>query len=162
MVIHEKEMQLTQAATEYVEWSSKKHGEYKVNVLFSDFYPIISNKTFVSVDYDAYNEKKHRGVTLFRPIKNMRHCQYLIDFLFTECGVQDILISKNNKSGAFKGRLINEDGTELKISGLYSEVEVKFALFYLFMTDEDIVEDIKEIRAFNINENKSKNVKGGK
>ena len=146
-MIQKDEIRLTDEITELMEWDLRDSKDIKdVKVYYCDFIPILIGKCNVSNITTMFKHGKDDRLIYFRPMKNGKHCQFLVDYLYEHEGeIEDILISKDKDTKLYSGRIIIEDGSEYKLTDHYTETELKFALFYLYYTGKDITKTIKRI-----------------
>lgn len=93
----------------------------------------------------------------FKPLKNSRHCQYLINFLYEqEDDILDIKIIKfdeEDEKRKYQAQVIQKDTLEVMLETDLrdTETEAYFVLFYLWFSTEDetIEEKLKVIKEFD-------------
>jgi hypothetical protein len=105
--------------------------------IFFDGFPVVaprSNKTFVEYrDYDKY--PAYHSHIVFRPLRNHRHSQILIDWLFAEnCNDDFNIISKDGKWFIKKN---NKKIIELaeKNCKTLAECKVRLYLYYYYLEE---------------------------
>ena len=151
MKFHTDEINFTNEILNSLEWVERKLEGKKVNVLYCNYFPVMINKTFL-VKLSRHEEKiKDVEFTFFRPIRNGKHCQIMIDGAYEiDESINEIVTTRDTKSKKFTGWLETNDGKKIKVSKqLYTESEIKFALLYLYWFDKDISNKLIEIHEFN-------------
>lgn len=148
--IHEDEITITNRLIELVEWSERLVDERTTPVLYCEFFPIRVNKAF-AINLTHVNKKiKDTDYVFFRPIRNGKHCQFLLDTAFEiDDNIKDFIVVKNHKQHRFSGTLLTHNGKDVKIDNMYSEAELKVALLIKYWEDEDVTKQLKAIHEFN-------------
>ena len=144
-MIQKDEIKLTNDVVEILEWDLKYDEELKVNVYYCDFFPITINRCRVSNITTMFSHGKDDKLVYFRPMKNGKHCQFLVDYLYEHEDIDEILVSKDKDTKLYSGRIVMNDGEEYKLDNHYTETELKFALFYLYYFNEDRTSTIKRV-----------------
>jgi len=128
-------------------WKSYKHSKYNYRVLTTDgIIPIIVNrKTLVKLQENVVVHDP--SMITFRPYKNGRQCQFLVDKLMEEEEIKKISIfreKQDNGKYLYSGLIIQE-GTEevmLQEDECKTETEAKFRLFFSWYFGDQYKEDI--------------------
>ena len=151
---------------ELLEWKIK--GDNKE--LFQDFFPVtISGKKLVKLDSNIKKIDYKKFIT-FKPLKNNKHCQFIIERLFDEEEVGDIFIIKddNRKYGS---KIVQKDTDEIisEVSGYNTEIDAKFRILCKYFFGNELDDLITSIKKFDtdhavpdLKDNKKKDVTVGK
>jgi len=119
----------------------EKNGE-----LYKNMFPILVNgKKLIKLGENPIYDK---NVIAFRPLRNNKHCQYLINYLFEkESGVSDILTIKNENIYSAK-ILDHHEEIMIEVDNCRTEVEAKFIVIFQFYFG-DTEKYMKKIRQFD-------------
>lgn len=152
-MINSNEIKLTNEVIDIMEWIEKKDSNGE-SILFKDFFPIMINKRHIlRPETDRHIDVNH--YFFFRPLKNQKHVQFLIDYLFdNNPELKELKVFTNNKeyyNGKYSGKLIDNNGeTVIELTNYFTEIELKFSIFYYFYNEIEVKNELKEIKMFNI------------
>ena len=141
----DEEANLYQEIIALLEWKVKKPN----NQLYNDFFPVmVSEKALVKLCLETAKLDYKKFIT-FKPLKNNKHCQFLVELLYEEQQVQDLLtIKQQNKS--YGAKIIDYENNILEeISNCDTETEAKFCVIYQYFLTDDIKDKIKPIKDFD-------------
>ena len=118
------------------------------------------DKTLVQYrDYPNEELKKmnKNGFQIFRPLRNFRHCELLMQNLYEDGKISEITITKNeDERNQFHGMIKYSDGNILKTNlGYFNETECRFALIWFLYFGEECKTVISQCNQFLIKLDKS-------
>jgi hypothetical protein len=155
-----QEVELYQEIITLLEWKVKKPN----NELFNDFFPVmVSGKALVKLDPDTARLDYKKFIT-FKPLKNNKHCQFLVELLYEEEDVQDLVTY--GRQGEYGAKVVDQEGNILQeITECDTETEAKFCVIYEYFLEDGIKERIEPIKEFDEKHrrsepHRSKNLKG--
>lgn len=152
IIVCDEEIRITNDIVEILEWKEREIKGFDVPLLHN-FLPININKCFVAnLGQHVNHKKKNDELVFFRPIKNGRHCQFLMDYMYeNEEDIEsiDIVVDKNEKYRNYTGKITLSDGETIKIGSFLTENEAKVALFLLYYNGVDESKAIRQIHKFN-------------
>jgi len=146
--VSDTEIELTDNIIELLEYDLEENG-----VLTYNSVPIkLSGKYLIRLSNDNLNFDKENFVP-FRPIKNHKHIQFLIDFLYEEKPKYEIKTKKIKNEELNKNFYISTiycgERIIARSKSLPSEIESKFYVLYVYyFGSEGILDKIREIRHF--------------
>jgi hypothetical protein len=157
-----EEAELYQEIIALLEWKVKKPH----NQLYNDFFPVmVSGKGLVKLD-PAVTRLDYKKFITFKPLKNNKHCQFLVELLYEEENVQDLITYGRDSNGKYSAKVVDHDNMIMQeVAGCDTETEAKFCVIYEYFLEEGIMEKIKPIKEFDEKHKKpepvrSKNLKG--
>lgn len=140
-----EEADLYQEIITLMEWMVKKPN----NELVKDFFPVmVSGKALVKLDPSTAKLDYKKFIT-FKPLKNNKHCQFLVELLYEEEDVKDLVTYKQD-DGRYGARVDLKDGTAVEeMSDFDTETEAKFCVVYEYFLGgpvniQDKIAPIKE------------------
>lgn len=144
-VFCKEEVALYQEIISLLEWKVK--GPTKE--LYKDFFPVmVSGKRLVKLDF-GLGRLDYKAFITFKPLKNNKHCQFLVEQLFEDDDIGDLLTFPvgDGKHGA---RIVLKNGDEAeRIEGLDTETEAKFCIVYQYFLGGDVKAKIAPIKEFD-------------
>lgn len=140
-----EEVQLYQDVINLLEWKVK--GPQKE--IYKDFFPVmVGGKRLVKLD-QGLGRLDYKAFITFKPMKNGKHCQFMVEQLHEDDDVADLLtwVDGEGKHGA---RIVLGNGDEAeRIEGRDTETEAKFCVIYEYFLGGDVESKIAPIKAFD-------------
>ena len=121
---HKEEEEFYEELIKLLEWTIK--GPNKE--IFCDFFPVtVSGRKLVKFD-STIKRIDYKEFITFRPLKNNKHCQFLVDRLFEEEEVGELLINKNHGKYGAKVTQVSTEEIMLEVDNCDTELEAKIRI----------------------------------
>lgn len=139
-IYSEKEERLYSELFGFLEWDVDE----KNIILKNGMSPLrVDNKSLLK--YTDYKRIKNcEDFNMFRPLRNFKHCEAILQEVFDGEVVTDITIIKSKDK--FRGQYTDFNGNKILTKNTYfSETECKFSLAWLYFFGRECKEEIEEI-----------------
>ena len=129
-----------------------EEGNYEI--LYNGLPVLISGRKIVKL-CDELDLDNMEGKITFRPLKNHKHCQYLIDYLqiveSDDIEVKIIKVLQDDGKYKYSGVITDLDGNEIiRANKCGKEIEAKFKVVYNYIVGEkDISKELIKISKYD-------------